>query len=299
MSGPVVAKSGAAISGRIAVRVLRCMDNPMLREPWRGTMCFGVKMPKTEADRGNSVADELKAHRPPVSVVRASLERTLREMQRVAETGDFRGKIEGMKRFGIRPERPLGLNTPQLRMIARGLRPNQALADALWETGIHDARILAGLVGDPDKITRTTMDRWVRGFASWDVCDACCCCLFDKSPHAWSQIHKWARRRDEFVRRAAFATIAALAVHDKKAEDRVFLDALRLIEQYAFDERNFVKKAVNWALRNIGKRNNRLLPEAIACAERVRMQGTPPARWIAADALRELKARAARVAGTG
>ena len=141
-------------------------------------------------------------------------------------------------------------------------------------------------------ITRTVMNRWARDFTSWDICDACCCVLFDKSPHAWSQINKWAASRQEFVRRAAFATLAALAVHNKKADDRVFLDALPLIEQFAFDNRNFVKKAVNWALRNIGKRNAELRLAAMACAERVRAQGTPSARWIAADALRELKARA-------
>jgi 3-methyladenine DNA glycosylase AlkD len=194
-----------------------------------------------------------------------------------------------MERFGIRPQRSIGLSTPQLRTIARKTGRNQALAEALWDTGIHDARILASLVGDPLAITRTTMDRWSRDFASWDVCDACCCNLFDRSPHSWSQIRKWAAKRHEFVRRAAFATIAALAVHDKAADDRVFLDALPLIEKYAFDDRNFVKKAVNWALRNIGKRNEKLRPAAIACAERIREQGTSPARWIAADALRELK----------
>jgi len=235
-------------------------------------------MISTGADSENKVANVLKL--------------TLREMRRVAGTGDLQARIEGMERFGIRPKRALGLNTPQLRAIARGLRPNQPLAEALWETGIHDARILASLVGDPAAITRSTMDRWVRDFASWDVCDACGCNLFDKSPYAWSQIRKWAKRNDEYVRRAAFATIAALAVHDKAAEDRVFLDALPLIEQYAFDDRNFVKKAVNWALRNIGKRNSELRVAAIACAGRVRAQGTSPARWIAADALRELRARA-------
>jgi 3-methyladenine DNA glycosylase AlkD len=135
------------------------------------------------------------------------------------------------------------------------------------------------------------MDRWTQDFASWDVCDACCCNLFDRSPHAWKQIAKWARSRDEYVRRAAFATIAGLAVHDKAAKDEVFLNALPLIEKYAFDDRNFVKKAVNWALRNIGKRNAALRVHAMECAKRVREQGTRSARWIAADALRELAAR--------
>jgi 3-methyladenine DNA glycosylase AlkD len=251
----------------------------MLRENAPGTIWFGVSMRFTEAENENSVANRLTED---------LLRKTLHEMRRVAETGESRAKIEGMQRFGIRPERAIGLNTPQVRTIARSIGRNQVLAEALWETGIHDARILAALVGDPDTITRTTMDKWVRDIASWDVCDACCCNLFDRSPHAWSQIRKWAASRAEFVRRAAFATIAALAVHDKAADDRVFIDALPLIEKYAFDDRNFVKKAVNWALRNIGKRNETLRPEAIACAERVRAQGTSTARWIAADALREL-----------
>jgi 3-methyladenine DNA glycosylase AlkD len=212
-------------------------------------------------------------------------------MRSLAKTGDFRARIEGMKRFGIHPERALGLTTPQLRAIARKFGQDQALAEALWETGFHDARILASLVGAPDEISRKVMDRWVRDFASWDVCDACCCNLLDRSPYAWQQIHKWAGQSDEFVRRAAFSTIAALAVHDKTADAQAFLDAFPLIEQYAFDERNFVKKGVNWALRNIGKRSQELRPAAIACAERVKAQGTPSARWIATAALRELRAR--------
>lgn len=250
------------------------IDILMLRETAPGTICFGVSMHFTEAENGNGVASRLKE--------------TLREMRRVAATGDSRAKIEGMKRFGIRPERALGLTTPQLRTIARATGRSQPLAEALWETGIHDARILASLIGDPVTITRATMDKWTRDFASWDVCDACCCNLFDRSLHAWSQIPKWAAKHDEFVRRAAFATIAGLAVHDKASENHVFIDALPLIEKYAFDDRNFVKKAVNWSLRNIGKRNETLCPEAIACAQRIRAQGTSSARWIAADALREL-----------
>jgi 3-methyladenine DNA glycosylase AlkD len=259
------------------VNILSRIDILMLRDTAPGTIVFGVSMRFTEAESGNNVANRLKT--------------TLREMRRLAKGGDTRAKIEGMERFGIRAERPLGLTTPQIRSIARATGRNQALAEALWETGIYDARVLASLIGDPDAITRTTMDKWTRDFASWAVCDACCCNLFDRSPHAWSQIRKWAAKNDEFVRRAAFATIAAIAVHDKAADDQVFIDALLLIEKYAFDDRNFVKKALNWALRNIGKRNAKLCVEAIACAERVRAQGTPSARWIAADALREFKAK--------
>jgi len=193
-----------------------------------------------------------------------------------------------MARFGIHATNVIGLSVPQIRAIARRVGSDQELAGQLWATGIHDARILASLVGDPRKITRTTMDRWTGDFASWDICDACCCNLFDRTPYRWQKVRKWARTQGEFVRRAAFATLAGLAVHDKAAEDRLFLDALPLIEKYAFDDRNFVRKSVNWALRNIGKRNATLRPPAIACAQRIRAQGTRAARWIAADALREL-----------
>jgi len=196
---------------------------------------------------------------------------------------------EGMEHFGVDATAALGLNVPRVRAIARKVGKNQPLAEELWATGIREARWLAAMVGDPQTITRSTMDRWARDFNSWDVCDACCCNLFDRTPHAWRKLPKWAASKREYVRRAAFATLASLAVHDKGAPDQLFLDALPLIEAYAFDDRNFVRKAVNWALRNIGKRNARLLPAAIACAQRVRAQGTKPARWIAADALREFR----------
>ncbi len=253
----------------------------MLGYPPPGTIDFGVKMRNGEAEDERCGADA-----PAVAKI-------LREMHRVAGGVDLKAKIEGMRRYGIRPQRMIGLSVPQLRTLARTLTRehglDQRLAEALWETGIHDALVLASLVGDPGKITPRVMERWARDFASWDVCDACCCNLFDRSPHAWTQVEKFARSPDEFVRRAAFSMTAAIAVHDKAAEDSVFLNALPLIEKYAFDERNFVRKALNWALRSIGKRNAALREAAIACAERIRAQGTPSARWIAADALRELR----------
>ncbi len=215
------------------------------------------------------------------------LETILHEMRRLGNPA----ASEGMARFGIHATNVIGLSVPQIRSIARRVGRDQTLAEQLWATDIHDARILASLVGDPQKITRTTMDRWVREFASWDVCDACCCNLFDRTPYAWQKIRKWAANDGEFVRRAAFATLAAIAVHEKTAGDQLFLGALPLIEEYAFDDRNFVRKGVNWALRNIGKRNGFLCQAAIACAERIRGQNTRAARWIAADAIRELSSR--------
>jgi 3-methyladenine DNA glycosylase AlkD len=176
---------------------------------------------------------------------------------------------------------------PDIRRIARHLGRSQGLAERLWDTGVEPARVLATLVADPAGISRATMDRWIADVTTWHLCDACCYDLFDRTPHAWPIIRKWAKDDREFVRRAAFATIAAIAKHDKAAPDQVFLEALPLIEKYAFDNRNFVRKGVNWALRNIGKRNPSLRPAAIQCAERIKAQGTSAARWIASDALRE------------
>src|SRR5580658_10308751 len=156
----------------------------------------------------------------------SKIDEILSQMRAVADAS----KLEGMARFGIKPTQGLGLTVPQIREIARRAGKSQPLAEQLWATGIHEARIMAAMVGVPNLITRSTMDRWTRDFESWDVCDACCCDLFDRSPHAWSMIPKWAAHNKEFVRRAAFATIAAIAVHDKKAADEVFLNALPLIE---------------------------------------------------------------------
>jgi 3-methyladenine DNA glycosylase AlkD len=189
---------------------------------------------------------------------------------------------------------PTRLTTPQLRKIARTIGRNQPLAEQLWDTALPDARVLAALIGDPQSISRRTMDRWAADFDSWGLCDACAYDLFDRTPWAWQKIRKWAKDDREFVRRAAFAMIAAIAIHDKTAPDSVFLQALPLVEQYAFDGRNFVRKGVNWALRNIGKRNASLRSAALECAEKIRAQGTTSARWIASDAIRDLKIAAIR-----
>jgi 3-methyladenine DNA glycosylase AlkD len=212
-------------------------------------------------------------------------EKILREMRALGDPAN----VEGMAHFGIVSGSVLGIPTPVIRSMAKRLGKDQALAEQLWATGVHDARILASLVGDPMAISRSTMDKWTRDFDNWAVCDACCCCLFDRTPYVWQKMPKWAAGKREFVRRAAFSTLAGAAVHLKPAPDQRFIEGLALIEQYAFDDRNFVRKAVNWALRNIGKRNAALLPVAVACAERIRGQGTRSARWIAADALREFR----------
>jgi len=196
--------------------------------------------------------------------------------------------LADMARFGIVGDDRLGLSVPTMRGIARTLGRDHALALALWETAIPDARIVASMVAEPALLTSRQMDAWVKGFAAWDVCDQTCLNVFCKSPLAWRKVSAWARRKDEFVRRAAFALLATLAVHDKRAADQVFITALALVEAAAHDDRNFVKKAVNWALRNIGKRNAALRVAAIESAQRIQQQGSRSSRWIAADALREL-----------
>ncbi len=200
-------------------------------------------------------------------------------------------ELTGLAHFGIGGDGRLGLSVPAMRGIARTLGRDHALAQALWNTGIPDARIVASMVAEPDLLTSREMDAWVKGFAAWDVCDQTCLNAFVKSPLAWRKVDAWADRKDEFVRRAAFALLATLAVHDKNADNAAFISALALVEAAADDERNFVKKAVNWALRGIGKRNAALRAQAIAAALRIQQQGSKSARWIAADALRELASR--------
>lgn len=216
-------------------------------------------------------------------------------------------ELAGMARFGINPARRLGLSMPAMRRIAKTLGHDHALALALWDTGIPDARIVAGMVAEPTRLSARKMDAWAKDFDSWDVCDQVCGSAFLASPLAWDKVAAWSTRREEFVRRAAFALLATLAVHDKQSDNARFVAALPLIEAAADDDRNFVKKAVNWALRNIGKRNVMLNAAAIAAARRIELQGCKSARWIAADALRELTSVAvqdrlrarAREAGSG
>jgi len=198
---------------------------------------------------------------------------------------------QGMAKFGIRTETALGLSMPFLRRTAERIGVDHALAGRLWRSGIHEAQILAALVDDPSRVTSAQMERWAKDFDSWDVCDQVCGNLFDRTRFGRRKAAAWARRKPEFVRRAGFALMAALAWQDKQADDGLFLKYLPLIEKYACDDRNFVKKAVNWALRNIGKRNRSLNRAAVACARRIARQDSRAARWVAADAIRELTDR--------
>jgi 3-methyladenine DNA glycosylase AlkD len=197
-----------------------------------------------------------------------------------------------MAYFGVNVPKAHGISVPVLHKFAKQIGKNHQLARQLWNSGIHEARILATLIGESEKVTAAEMERWARDFDSWDVVDAACCYLYAQARPAWSKATKWSRRREEFVKRASFSLIAYLSYKDKTASDDRFVRFLRVIEREAYDERNFVKKAVNWALRNIGKRNVRLNREAIRAAERIRRQGSRAARWIAADALRELNSAA-------
>jgi len=202
--------------------------------------------------------------------------------------------VKGMARFGISPVGTLGLSVPYLRSLARRVGRDHDLARGLWASEIHEARILAALVDDPKKVTKLQMEKWVAGFDSWDVCDACCGNLFDRTPYAYDKALEWSKRDEEFVKRAGYVLMAELAVHDKEAPDASFLRFFECIEAGSTDQRNFVKKAVNWALRQIGKRNMRLNHAALELAGKLSRKGNPSARWVASDALRELRSEAVR-----
>jgi 3-methyladenine DNA glycosylase AlkD len=201
-------------------------------------------------------------------------------------------QLKGMAKYGIKVEQRLGVSVPDMRKLAREIGRDHNLALDLWRTGIAEARIVAALVGEPDKLTEEQMEDWVKGINSWDVCDQVCMNLFEKNQLAWKKIVDWSEREEEFVKRTAFSLIACLAWHDKKASDEKFIELLPVIIRESTDERNFVKKAVNWALRNIGKRNLNLNRAAINAAKEIQRLDSKAARWIASDAIRELESNA-------
>lgn len=197
--------------------------------------------------------------------------------------------VKEMAHFAITAKKAYGISIPVLRGIAKEIGKDQRLSLELWASGILDARIVAALIGEPKKVTKRQMEAWVKEFDSWAICDCCCSILFDKTPFAYSKAAEWCKKKDEFVKRAGYVMMAVLAVHDKKADDEQFIKMFPAIKKGATDERNFVKKAVNWALRQIGKRNKHLNSLAIDIGEEVRTMDSPAAKWIAADALRELR----------
>jgi len=200
--------------------------------------------------------------------------------------------VEGMARFGINPENTYGVSVPNLRKLAREAGKDHLLAQQLWSSGIHEARVMASMIDKPALVTEEQLESWVKDFDSWDVCDQCCSNLFDKTKWAYQKANEWSEREEEFVKRAGFTLMATLAVHDKSAADTAFTAFLPAIIREATDNRNFVKKAVNWALRQIGKRNLNLNVIALQTAEEIQKIDSKSARWIAADAIRELTSQA-------
>jgi len=196
--------------------------------------------------------------------------------------------VVGMARYGINPKNNLGISIYKLRPIAKEIGKNHDLALKLWNSGIHDARLLACFIDNPEKVTSKQMDLWAYNFDSWDICDQACTSLFDLTPLAWEKIIQWSKHEKEFVKRGAFSLIAGLAVHDKNANDKMFEKLFPIIIRESNDDRNYVKKAVNWALRNIGKRNKVLNKKAIETAKNILKIDSKTARWIANDAIKEL-----------
>ena len=217
-----------------------------------------------------------------------SVEEVLKKLKANAQAD----RLEGMARYGMVAKRRLGVSILEMRKIAKEYGKNHELALGLWKTGILEARIVASMIDEPQKLTEKQMEEWVKDINSWDICDQVCMNLFEKTPLAWKKILAWSGREEEFVKRTAFALIACLAWHNKDAEDEKFIKLFPVIKRGAMDERNLVKKAVNWALRNIGKRNPNLNKVAIKTAREIQRIDSKAARWIASDAVRELESEA-------
>ena len=217
-----------------------------------------------------------------------SLEKVLKKLKMKARLD----QLEGMAKYGIKTENRLGVAIPELRKMAKEIDKNHTLALKLWETEISDAMILAGMIDAPEEVTEQQMEDWVKDINSWDICDQLCTNLFEKVPFVLKKIKKWANHKEEFVKRMAFSLIACSAVHNKEASDEFFINFFPIIKQGALDERNLVKKAVKWAIRNIGKRNTKLNKYTIKVAEEIQLINSKAARWIASNAVRELESEA-------
>jgi len=222
------------------------------------------------------------------------IKRTVAETLAWLERRGSKRNREGMARYGIHAEKAYGVSMATMLALRKKLGRNHALAVALFRTGWHEARILACFVDEPERVTAAQMDLWARAFDNWAICDSMCNRLFSRTPHAWRKVNEWARSDEEFVKRAAFALLVSLAVHDKAAPNAAFLKALPLVQRAASDPRNFVKKAVNWALRTVGKRNVVLNTAAVDVARRLAGSVEPNARWVGRDALRELTSAAVK-----
>lgn len=216
---------------------------------------------------------------------------TVEEVLKEMKSHTNKKSLAGMARFGINTSKAFGLSMPTIRTLGKKIGTNHKLAIELWNTGYHEAKILCSIIADPAKTTSALMNKWVKDFDSWDVCDQCCLNLFVYTPYSQEMIYKWNDSSLEFVKRASFALMAVSAVHAKQLNDGDFIQFLTLIEKHSVDERNFVKKAVNWALRQIGKRNVNLNKVSIKFAMKLAQNESKSAKWIANDAIKELTNR--------
>ena len=205
-------------------------------------------------------------------------------LEKAATKKDF----DNLARFGITAPKAFGVSMANIQKIAKRLGRSHELAAELWDTGWYEARMLTAFVDEPERVTSAQMDRWCRDFDNWGIVDTLCFKLFDRTPHAWVKIAQWHNKRAEFVKRASFALLASVALHDKNAGDERFLESLAFIERAATDDRNFVKKGVSWALRSVGRRNAKLQAAAVKLSRRLIESEEPSARWVGKDALREL-----------
>ena len=212
----------------------------------------------------------------------------VREVLAFLERRGSKKNRDGMARYAITAPKVFGVSVADLHRLAKRLGRDHDLALALWETGWYEARMLAAFVDEPARVTSSQMDRWAKDFDNWAICDTHCFHLFDRTPHAWKKVRQWSRRREEFVKRAAFALLAGIALHDKKAPDDPFLEALPLAERAAADERNFVKKGVSWALRTVGRRNQTLNTATVALARRLVASADTAPGWVGRDVFKEL-----------
>lgn len=224
------------------------------------------------------------ATHPPLSLA----DQTLAALDWLKKNGSNKIRDEMGPKYGVHVEKAFGVSMANMKILGKRLGKNHELAAALWKTGWYEARMVASMVDEPEAVTSMQMDAWCKDFDNWGICDTVCFNLFDRTPHAWKKVAQWSRKTGEFQKRTAFALLWSLTVHDKLAEDAKFIDGLALIERDAVDDRHFVKKAVNMALRAVGKRNIVLNKAATACAQRLAKSLDATPRWIGKDALREL-----------
>jgi 3-methyladenine DNA glycosylase AlkD len=241
------------------------------------------KIASTLEERGR-IGNVIKAQPPR----RLDTGRAVREALGYLKRSGRKRNVEGMARYGIRAPKVFGVPMAAMKNLARRFGRSHELAAELWATGWHEARILAAFVEEPERVTSAQMDRWCRDFDNWAICDTVCFHLFDRTPHAFRKVAQWSRRREEFVKRAAFALLASVALHDKHSGDGPFARCLPLVERAAGDERNFVKKGVSWGLRGVGRRSLELHAGVVALARRLSASPEPAARWVGKDALKDL-----------